>query len=254
MNNVIEIPNKQLEFIEIEELAKLTMSYTEKGFEELKKDIKNKGQLTPVVLRNKKVIDGRHRLQACKDLGIGMSAVELGNVDNKKVIDIIISNAITKDTNTDAAKVEAYLMCKAKGASNNDMPNVFSRLNSNYVSKLSFIEKENPKYLQALLEHKQVKMYNKQYEKIENYGTINGIWKTLKQNKALQDEVVVVDKEETDTPGYDVDIKTMFNDKVAENAYWDLYYVGKDEGVSLHPKSSLGKRIVELVKHKYLND
>lgn len=240
--------------LELDKFSLLTMSYTNDGFEELKKDIKINGQKVPVILREGKILDGRHRYKACEQLGIATKQNEIGKVSDDQALDIVTSNAIQKDTNTDAAKTEAYLICKARKCSLKEMPGVFSRLNKNYVEKLSYIEKENPKYLQALLEHKQVRLYNKEYDKVENYGTINGIWKTLRTNKQLENEVMIVETTVDETPTYSVDVKTVFNNTTAEKEYWELYYLGKEEGVNLHPSSSLGKKLVELVKLKHTSN
>ncbi|NLE05893.1 MAG: ParB N-terminal domain-containing protein, partial [Crenarchaeota archaeon] len=39
-------------------------------YEELKNDIKQNGLLEPIVIFKQKVIDGRNRLRACKELGL----------------------------------------------------------------------------------------------------------------------------------------------------------------------------------------
>jgi hypothetical protein len=242
--------------LELDKFALLTMTYTNDGFEELKKNIKENGQHVPIILREGKILDGRHRDKACKELGMQTKAEEVGVISDEEALDIVIRNAIQKDTNSEAAKIEAYLICSAKNITKTEMPKTFKRLNRNYVDKIAFIEKENPKYLQALLKHKQVRLYNKEYDKVENYGTINGIWKTLKANKQLEDEVVVVETESSvdASPQHTVDVKTVFNNSKAEKEYWDLYYLGKEEGVNFHPNSPLGKKLVDLIKIKYVDN
>jgi hypothetical protein len=238
----------------LDKFALLTMLYTPEGYEELKQDIRANGQLVPVILRKGAILDGRHRNKACEELGIKLKFKDVGNVTDEEALDVVISNAIKKDTNTDAAKTEAYLICKAKGLKNKEMPNLFKRLNKNYVDKISFIEKENPKYLEAVLAHKHVRLYNKEYDKVENYGTINGIWKTLKMNKQLENEVVVVESTVDETPEHKIDLRRLFNNTNAEKEYWELYYLGKEQRVNLHPSSSLGRKIVELIKFKHFQD
>ena len=61
---------KDVNSIEIHELAKLTPLMTEEDFNALKNSIKELGQLEPVVFWQGKLIDGRHRLKALKLLGI----------------------------------------------------------------------------------------------------------------------------------------------------------------------------------------
>lgn len=251
MRSVYGISNIEAMALEIDELAKLTMTYTAEGLEELKTDIKTHGQLVPILLRNNKILDGRHRHLVCGDLSIGITCEELGDISDDAALDIVTSNAINKTTNTDAAKTEAYLICKAKGVSKSDMPKTFSRLNSNYVSKLSFIEKINPEYLQVLLHQNKVRLYNSEFEKVEDYGTINGLWRTLKGNQKFDKQVVEITPEPVSSKNYLVDLEEYFDNAAAESEYWDLFNVAKADGTNLHPDTPLGKKVASLIKHKY---
>lgn len=238
--------------LELDQLSKLTMTYTSEGLEELKQDILTRGQLVPIILRNGKILDGRHRHKVCVDLAIGIECKELGNISDSCALDTIISNMINKTTRTDAAKTEAYLVCKAKGIAKSSMPNKFSRLNSNYVSKLSFIEKVNPEYLNVLLHQNKVTLYNMEFRKIEDYGTINGLWRTLKGNQKLEDKVIEVVAEPIHSKNHTVNVDEYFKNSNAEQEYWDLYNLGKNTGVNLHLNTDLGSKIAALVKSKYL--
>ena len=244
--------NKEKE-LQCDKFALLTMIYTPEGFEDLKNDIKKNGQITPIVLREGFILDGRHRHKACKELGIETKYIETGVISDEEALDLVISNSIQKDTRSDAARTEAYLICKAKGVAKNEMSKVFKRINLNYVKKLSYIEKENPKYLEALLSHKQVKLYSKEFDKSDNYGTINGIWKVLKMNEQLKDEVVIVDSEESSQQSYDFSVEDFLNNPYAIKEYWDFYSLGAKSGVNLHPKSELGKKLMTLIKSKYVH-
>jgi hypothetical protein len=226
----------------LDPLAALTMTYTIDGFNELVQDISKNGLLVPILLRDGKILDGRHRYKACMELGINISYIELGSISSDEALDIVISNAINKATGTDASKVEAYLMCRAKGIKKNDMSNKFSRLNINYVRKLSYIEKENPEYLQVLLRQNSVRLYNKKYEKMEDYGTINGIWRTLKDNKIMEDTVVEVVAVPNQDIRHEVSIEDIMVSPSAEKAYWDLYETLREVGVVLHPASAAGRQ------------
>tara|TARA_R110000782_G_scaffold218461_1_gene305858 strand:+ start:98 stop:865 length:768 start_codon:yes stop_codon:yes gene_type:complete len=248
--NIIVVSNK-CELL-LDPFSALTMTYTQDGFNELKEDIKLNGLLVPLVLREGKILDGRHRYKACRELGVKVKAVDIGEVSDDKALDIVISNSINKSTDTDAAKVEAYLMCKAKGIRLKEMHKRFNRLNINYVRKLSFIEKENSAYLQIMLKHNKVRLYNKEFDKVEDYGTINGIWRTLKANKRLETAIVEVVSEPNSFQEYTMDIEEYFDNPSAEQEYWDLYDIAKSGGSNIHPDTLLGKKIAELIKCKYL--
>jgi hypothetical protein len=251
-DNVHELSSKLMGSLELDSFSALTMTYTQDGFDELKKDIMLNGLLVPILLRDGKILDGRHRHKACGELGIGVKYMETGNISDDKALDIVISNSINKATDTDAAKVEAYLMCKAKGIKLKDMHSKFNRLNINYVRKLSFIEKENKEYLQILLKHNKVRLYNKEFNKVEDYGTINGIWRTLKSNKRLESEIIEILNEPTSSQDYHTDIEDYFDNPAAEQEYWELYTLAKDNGSNIHPDTHLGKKVAELIKCKYL--
>ena len=246
-----KLPYQEASNLPLDPLSTLTMTYTEDGFNELTNDIKLNGQLVPILLRDGRILDGRHRHRACMSLCSDVVYKELGDISDDTALDVVISNSINKSTSTDAAKVEAYLMCKAKGIKQKDMPAKFSRLNINYVRKLSYIEKENPEYLRVLLNQNMVRLYNKEYDKVEDYGTINGIWRTLKANNRLQEKLVEVVPEPAQSQEYETDIEAYFNNGQAESEYWELYSIGKDAGANLHPDTVLGKKVAALIKGKY---
>lgn len=50
--------------------AELLPPMDEEGFAALKADIKQHGQVEPIVLWRNQIVDGRHRYRACRDLGI----------------------------------------------------------------------------------------------------------------------------------------------------------------------------------------
>lgn len=243
-----ELPFHELVDLELDEYSKLTMTYTKDGFDELTKDIAERGQLVPIILREHKILDGRHRHEACKRLGIGIKVNEVGVISDEEALDIVISNSLNKATGTDAAKVEAYLLCKAKGIKNKDMPSKFKRLNINYVRKLSYIEKVDPRYLQALLRQNGVELYNKEYKKLDVYTTINGVWKTLKSNSKYEEEVVEVIPESAQEVTYATIVEDYMVSTAAEEEYWYLF---KLIGSAIHPDSVAGKAVMDLINNKH---
>lgn len=237
------------QYLELDPLAELTMTYTQDGFQELAKDISKNGLLVPIILRENKILDGRHRHRACMDLGIDIKYKELGEISHEEAIDVVVSNAINKTTSTDASKVEAYLMCKAKKLKQKDMPKVFNRLNINYVRKLSYIEKQNPEYLQVLLRQSGVSLYNREFKKVETYRTINGIWNVLKSNNKTKDEVIEVAEVMEEPKEFDIDVEGYLgNDDIAIQKFWNIHNSLAAQGENAHPASPVGKQILRLIK------
>lgn len=239
--------------LELDDYAKLTMTYTADGFTELKRDIQTNGLLVPIILRQGKVLDGRHRLKACGELAIDVHAEERGPLSDAEALNVVISNSLHKSTSSDAARIEAYLLCLAKGVKKKDMPKEFRRLNSNYVSKISYIEGANPEYLQVLLRQNAVRLYNKRFDKVEDYGTINGLWKALKSNAALEQSVSEVQHVSAEEGDFEISLEEYFNNPAAESEFWELYEIGRSNGVNLHPSSPVGSKILQLIKTKYVD-
>lgn len=79
--------------VEIHELAHLTPTMTEVEFNGLKLSIKEHGQEMPIKLYRGKCIDGRHRLKALRELGIGEVMYE--NENSQLSMDDIRTKVLT---------------------------------------------------------------------------------------------------------------------------------------------------------------
>lgn len=240
--------------LSLDPLSTLTMTYTEDGFNELKNDIARNGQLVPILLRDGCILDGRHRYKACKELGTAVHCTEVGLLSDNEALDVVISNSINKATGTDAAKVEAYLMCKAKGIKQKDMPTLFNRLNSNYIRKLSYIEKQDPEYLNVLLRQNSVRLFSKEFGKLEDCGTINGIWRVLKVNSKLASQLVEITPESTQAVAYDVYIDQIMPNVQAEQEFWGVYEAAKASNTPFSPASPFGRLIIDYILKKHTDD
>lgn len=233
----------EMQTLELDPFATLTMAYTEDGFTELKNNIKQHGQLTPITLRNGKILDGRHRTKACSELGIEVKYEEVGKITDDEALDLVITQSINKAVGTDASRAEAFLLCLAKNIKQKDMPSLFKRLNKNYIEKMMYIYKENPEYLQAILRQNEVRLHNKTFDKVENYGTIHGIYKTLKGNALHKNKVIEVTPSSLGVSEYDVDIASQMVNTAALKEYWELYYLFN----VTHPASPAGLKLKDIV-------
>lgn len=229
--------------LELDPLSTLTMTYTAAGFNELKNNIDHRKQHDPITLRNGKILDGRHRTRACLELGIDVAYEETGDISDDEALDLVITRSISKAVGSDASLVEAFLLCRAKGIKLKMMPVLFERLNKNYVEKMSYIHKENPEYLMAILRQKQVRIYNKTFDKIEDYGTIHGIYKTLKGNAVYKDKVIEVTPSSAGSEVHDMNLEEELVSKEALTEYWELYYLFN----ITHPSSPAGLKLKDMV-------
>ena len=90
-NNQTTSEASQLQDIEIHEAAYLFPEMQEQEFEELKQDIRKNGQQMPILTHQDKLVDGRHRLRACKELGIVPWYEEMDAANDAEVKDKVIS-------------------------------------------------------------------------------------------------------------------------------------------------------------------
>ena len=83
------IITKNIESLVIHKMANMHREMDKKEFAALKQSISEVGQLVPIILYKDKVVDGRHRIKALKELGINTvkceilnSRMTLGEVEN----------------------------------------------------------------------------------------------------------------------------------------------------------------------------
>ena len=80
--------------IDIHDVAYLFPEMQEQEFEELKQDIGRNGLQMPILLYGGKVVDGRHRLRACTELGIVPRYEEMVAANDAAVKDAVLSRNV----------------------------------------------------------------------------------------------------------------------------------------------------------------
>jgi hypothetical protein len=98
------------ERLKTHELADLFPRMVDTEFQELKEDIRVRGQRTPITTKNGYVLDGRHRLRACEELGVRPWIVEYEGTD---VREIMIAENLFRRSLTDDQRVA--LVAKLRG-------------------------------------------------------------------------------------------------------------------------------------------
>ncbi len=88
---------------EIHEAAYLFPRMNSDEYEQLKADIAAHGQQTPILLHDGKVVDGRHRLRACTELGIAPKFEEI-EASNEPIERVVVSINLHRRHLTDGQK------------------------------------------------------------------------------------------------------------------------------------------------------
>lgn len=92
MSNVFgNKPSPETEPTEIHEIANLFPEMSESEFNELKADISRHGQKMPILCYQGKVVDGRHRLRACAELGIVPRYEEVSAANDAEMQTTVVS-------------------------------------------------------------------------------------------------------------------------------------------------------------------
>lgn len=96
--------------------------HTEAEFLALKLDIEQNGQLLPVILYRGKLVDGRHRMKAIRELGIKeMAAIELNNNLSLAEVEQKVISSENRRTDTAAQKgIRAFIWAEENEATQTD--------------------------------------------------------------------------------------------------------------------------------------
>jgi ParB-like chromosome segregation protein Spo0J len=96
------LPNDQLEEIAqimkiaVHPLAALIPEMDDGQYEELRADIERNGLLDAIVLHEHMVLDGRHRLRACEEIGVEPRFVEFAEFDAPSPVEFVVSKNLKR--------------------------------------------------------------------------------------------------------------------------------------------------------------
>lgn len=102
-----EVPAQELEF---HRFANLLPAMSPQEFEDLKKSIETVGLQEPITLYQGKILDGRNRYKACRDLGIAPQPVDAEVKDDQEAIDYVITRNLQRRNLTAGQKAVVALM------------------------------------------------------------------------------------------------------------------------------------------------
>lgn len=80
--------NKTLKY---NSLADLLPCLTNEEFQALKSDIEKNGLQQPIIVRHDEILDGRHRYEACRALGLEPKIVEMDDLSDDQALQLVVS-------------------------------------------------------------------------------------------------------------------------------------------------------------------
>lgn len=108
--------NETIEY-QIHSAAELFPSMSEEDFAQLKADIEQNGQKMPILVYRNRIVDGRERLRACRELGIEPEYKDVGKLDVPTQSYIVSQNLHRRHLNdSQRAMIAARLSNTKKGA------------------------------------------------------------------------------------------------------------------------------------------
>lgn len=198
---------------EIDDYAKKTPEYSQKKFEALKSGIYSVGQLHPILLRNNKIVDGRHRYKACQELGIEPKVKELGDISDTEVLKYVKALTVSKNKTDTQLAIEAYFLYEAEKANEEktSLKKVAEELGVSVkaIQRAKYIAEVKPEYIKPLFEGKSVVIKDickKQEIIISALRTIE----TILKSNAAQGGVETVEPTEDNEDKYELDWKILF--------------------------------------------
>ena len=134
-----------------ETLANMFPSLSEDEFQALKSSIEQVGLQQPILIRDGEVLDGRHRLRACDELGITPLKEDVSHLPEKEIIQIVMARNIMRRHLT--AGQRAALAAALQTMSEN-LPNASAAkqagVSTSYVKTAKKIKEESPETFEKL--------------------------------------------------------------------------------------------------------
>lgn len=235
---------------EIDNLANMTPIMSNNRYEALKLDIESKGQKQEILLRNNKIIDGRHRYKACIELGIEPIVKELGNISDEEVIDEIKSYTQGKASTPSQLAAEAlkhYITLKNMGENVTlDGIAISYGVGDKTLKRLNYCYKQNSEYLDIFLDGDSVEIYSEKYGKKIVCNQVYTLEQTLKYNNSVKPSRVY--REEESTIGYAYDVNIEFETEEGKDFFWKKY---NDYTFSIAKDSPMCQDYIQYTNMKY---
>ena len=90
--------------------SELVPEMTTQEYDDLVNSIRNQGVRQPIhILSDKTVLDGRHRIRACKEIGINEIQALVHKLDEMKAIEFVVDTAVERRSLTKEQKIDIVL-------------------------------------------------------------------------------------------------------------------------------------------------
>jgi len=207
--------------LEIDDLANMTPLMDDNRYKSFSEDIKTSGQLEPAILRNGKIIDGRHRYKACCNWSIDFKYQEVGNISDEEALKLVASKTKGKASSPTQLAAEA-LKYKEKAGCTLEEAAVELGVGLRTLKRLSYCIKREPKYLDIFLAGDGIEIYSEKYEKKIVCASIKPLYETIKYNELVG--VKAVKQKQESTTSYDRDVNDMLQTEEAKDFFWNRYH------------------------------
>lgn len=184
----------KIQTYEIDELANLVPIANPSEFNALKEDIKLNGQRDPILLWHGKVVDGRNRQEACKQLGVDVKVSKLDDTLSRNEVTAIVKSANTRRNLTETQKVmSAVKYQKQYGGTNNNISTAWG-ISERTFKNGKYIAENRPEFIDPLYQGKSVKIMDVVKEIEVTTNKINGIARLVKAE--LEHGNIIIDESE----------------------------------------------------------
>jgi len=182
---------------EIDDLANLVPMASASELKALQLDIQTNGQKEPILLWKNKIVDGRNRQLACKNLGIQLEVKHLDDNLSYDEVAKMVKSLNTRRNLTETQKIMSAVKSQQKfGGTNKELAEQWG-ISERTFKNGKYIAANEPSFIDILYNGSSVKLFDpaKGYEVTAN--KVNTITRIIKanneQNSVEVDESEVVD-------------------------------------------------------------
>jgi len=193
------------------------------------RDIKINGLNMPIITRNGKILDGRHRALACHIFNIKPTIDEKGNITDEEAYATIYSHQLRKNDTETQKQIKAYDMWVQTGKTREEIQAI-TGVGKDMLTYCKKIFEDHPEYKKHLLHGKSIVIRDLRDDKEKTYTNITPLVKVLKANKSAPPKIVDLEDMQEKYDGADV-TQLLFNEENID-IFW--YRAKETNSFSMH--------------------